>query len=1072
MIPTKTIVPRRPENLLSRPRLVDRLHQHVDRALTLVSAPAGYGKTTLLVDFSHDAPFPVCWLSLDESDQDLYAFVDGLVAALCRCFPNFGRLTGQVLQAGPDTGYNPSALAGAVVQDLIEHVPDFFGLVLDDYHVLDKSLEINQLIENLLRYRPDHFHLVIASRTVPPELPIVLLAARNQLASIGQADLAFTAEEVQALMSQMHQVNLTREQAEALVTASEGWITGILLSTAAMWQGMRDLLARASLQGAPETGVWDGPIYTYLAEQVFMVQPPELRNFMLTSSIPEEIDERLCREALGLTDVTCTLERLERRGVFLTVTVDDAGKSWYRYHHLFRDFLQSRLQTQDPDCFQALHKRTGSWFEAGEQWERAVAHYLAAGDFDQAGQAMDANVKRMFYTKRMRTLLAWYEALPEAFHSQFPRLLLFAARALIYLGRPDDALSVLSRAEIFLAEQDKEESSLFATLQRAGIRYIQGRYAELFDLAQKVLDKAQNYPAPTAEAHRLLGLACLNQSRPEEALTYLEASLELHCQLGLDFETAMGYVDLSVALDRLGQLSESWNYLEKAISFFRRIGPSDHLALALNNIACGRYCLLGDYEQALSYLQEALEVAQIAGAPRERAFALLSTADLYRDLGAVQQSLPLYAQAEQIARQLGDVALINFALSGAAQARLMAGDVTGALGLAIQACDQAQIRRDVYQLGLGYLTLGAAHLEAGDPAGALVEIEQAHDLLTQCGARRDLTRVFMLLARARQAAGDEQGGLAALGMALKIGIETQSYHYLVIEGQRVFDLFKRFLERNPADRRPAQIIERIRALPDVARKVVGGLAPAALPHSPSLRFYGFGPGSVEKDGEIISLTAWRSAQARYLTFYLLVHLTRSRDQILATFWPDFALGKAVAAFHWVKHKIHHALERQLIIFEDDLYLFELHPDCWFDVAAFESLLDGQGGRQVRLEQAIALCRGEFLEGYDEEWCLPIRERLRLRYRDALVELGGLYVMDQQFGRALSILSQAVAVDELHEPAIQALMRLHALDGRRRAALNLFNKLEQQLRQELGASPAPETRALYQAIQAGDAFAKA
>ncbi len=1069
MIPTKTIVPRRPENLLSRPRLVDRLHQHVGRALTLISAPAGYGKTTLLVDFSHDAPFPVCWLSLDESDRDLYTFVEGLVGALHRRFPDFGRLTDQALQGSPNSGPDPSALAGAIVQDMIEHVPDFFGLVLDDYHVLDQDLAINQLVESLLRYRPDHCHLVIASRTVPPELPIVLLAARNQLASIGQADLAFTTKEVQALMNQMHQVNLTLEQANALVTASEGWITGILLSTAAMWQGMRDLLARASLQDTPENEVWSGPIYTYLAEQVFMAQPPDLQNFMLTLSTPEEIDARLCREALGLTHVTCTLERLERRGVFLTVTVDDDGKSWYRYHHLFRDFLQERLRARYPDRFQALHRRAGAWFEADEQWERAVTHYLTAGDWLKAGRVMDASVRQLFWAKRMRTLLAWYEALPQALYSQFPRLLLFAGRALIYLGHLDEALPVLSRSEAFFAEQGKRESVLFAALQRASIYYIQGHYVELFESVQEVLDRAEPYPAPTAEAHRLLGLACLNLSRPEEALTHLKASLELHRQLGLDFEIAMSYVDLSLALGRLGRLSESWNCLEKAIDFFRRAGPSDHFALALNNVACERYYLLGNYKQALSYLQEALDVAQIASAPRERAFTLLSTADLYRDLGAVDHSLPLYAQAEQTARQLGDAPLINFALNGTAQAQLMSGDATSALGLAVQARDQAQSRGDVYQLGLGYLTLGAARLEVESPAKALDDIGQAHDLLTQCGARRDLTRTFMLLARARQAVDDEQGALDALEQALQVGIETQSYHYLVIEGQRIFDLLKQLLERHPADRRPAQIMERIRALPDVARETLGGLAPAALPHSPSLRFYGFGPGSAEKDSETISLATWRSAQARYLTFYFLVHPSRSRDQILATFWPDSAPGKAVATFHWVKHKIHRALERKLILFQDDLYRFELHPDCWFDVAAFESLLDGQDGRKVRLEQAVALYQGDFLEGYDEKWCWPIRERLRLRYRDALVELGELYTLDEQFDSALTVLRQAIAVDEWHEPTVRALMRLHALAGRRSVALSLFNKLEQQLRQELGASPAPETQDFYQAIQAGGDF---
>ena len=1074
MIPTKTLMPKRRSHLLRRSRLVDMVYRHVERAMTLVSAPAGYGKTSLLVDFGHDAAFSVCWLALDESEQDLHTFVNYLVAAIQHRFPDFGAPTLRTLTSNPEIHKQPSALAGVIVQDIMDHIHEFFVLVLDDYHTVESNAEINALTEALLKYRPEYWHLIIASRTVPRELPIILLTARSQIAYVGQADLAFTADEVQALMAQMHDIHLTQEQAAEIVTSSEGWITGILLSTTGMWQGMRDLLAQAVQRQTHGADSQQGPIYTYLAEQVFQGQPPALCDFMLVSSTLPEMNAYLCRETLRLDHAAQTLHALEQRGVFLTTVVDHDSGTWYRYHHLFHDFLQTRLRTQDPARFRGLHRQVADWFETNQEWENAVRHRLnvlkASTDEGQdmrvVAQTMDAGVRATFYAKRMETLVAWYEALPAALRPDFPRLQLFAGRALVNLGRPDEALPILRQGEENFAQRGQTEGMLFAAIERAGIWHARGRFADTLALVHELLPATADYSAPAAEAHRLAGLACLNLGQPQKAVEHLETSLQRYINLGWTNETAMTYLDLSLALLRIGHLCEGWSCQDKAIELYRQAGPSGRLAIALNNVACERYYLAGDYAQALDYLTEALEVAQTAGHPRAQVLALLSTADLYSDLGAVEQAMSLYTKAEQLARRLGDANLVNFAQTGIAQARLRAGDALSALSLAMQARDQAQRRQDVYQQGLCALTLGAAHLEVGDSGSALTELERGRDLLLQSDARRDLTRAYVLLARAHQAANAPARALEALGQALDIGVETQTFHHLILEGQRIFDLFKQQLEQNPSDRRPGVIMDRIRALPDVVRKTIGGLAPTALPHPPALRFYGFGPGRVDKEKDPIPVSVWRSALARHLTFYLLVFPPRSRDQITETFWPDVSRDKAGSTFHWAKHQIQHALGRALVSYEEGLYRIELDPDCWFDVSAFESLLKGQDGRQARLEQAVKLYQGDFLEGYDGEWCISIRKRLQFRFRDALLELGELYLAQDQFGHAFATLSQAIDVDDLHEPAVRALARLHALDGRRPAALDLLERLMRQLQEKLDTPPSPETQALYQAIQKG------
>ncbi len=1054
---TRTVIPQRRKKILRRPRLAEKMRGQLERALTLISAPAGYGKTSLLVDLCRDAPFAVCWLSLDESDRDLRAFVLHLLEAIQRRFPGFGGPSLRALDASPDFKRGVSALCNVLLQDLADHVPEFFVLVLDDYHMVDEMAAVGDLLGAIAKHADGRWHVVVSGRTVPGNLPAIDLVAQEQMAFVSQRDLAFTTGEVQLYLKLRHDLELTPGQAEELVASSEGWITGIVLATISVWGGIRDVLHQAQAQ--------DGPIYAYLADCAFEAQPKALRETMLTMSTLTEMNARLCRQALGLRGMESVLLQLERRGIFLT-TVEDEGVTHYRYHHLFRDFLQERLRASDPGRFARLHAQAADYFAAQGQWVDAVAHRRAAGDQQAAARTMEQGAKPIFLDGRLQTLVSWYESLPPALRPRFPRLQLYVARALFNLGRADETIPILHRAEGAFRERGETKQMLAAMLQQATARYVQGRYADTLDVARESLAacaaSGPDLPALTAEAHRLMGLACSNLGRSEQAVEHLQMALDLYQKLGRR-ETAVTYLDFASVLERLGRLGECWACQDKAIELYRATAPSGEFATALNNVAYGRHYLAGEYAPALALLREALDVARQAGSPRAQAFALLSEADVYRDLGALPEAQERYAQAEELARLLGHADLLNFALLGSAQTLAQTGELIPALGLAAQARDQAQQRGDVYQLGLACLALGAIHLQAGDAPTALTEVERGRDLLGQSGARRDLARACVLLARARQAGGAGDGALQALRQALDVGLETQTLHYLVVEGQHVFDLFKRLLEQNPADRRPAHVMDRIQDLPALARGLVGGPALAVLPQRPALRFYGLGPGYVERHGESVN---WRSAKSRYLTFYLLTHPPCSREQLFKLFWSQARQDDVRGAFYWTTSQARKALGRNLLVRERGFYKLAWEPDCWFDVAVFESLLDGQGQeRQAQLEDAISLYRGDFLEGYDAGWCMLLRERLRMRYRDALLELGQLYVQGQRSTDALAALNRAAALDDLHEPTICTLMRFYALDGQPRAALDLFHSLERQL-DELRALPDQETRSLYRSVQAG------
>jgi DNA-binding SARP family transcriptional activator len=678
----------------------------------------------------------------------------------------------------------------------------------------------------------------------------------------------------------------------------------------------------------------------------------------------------------------------------------------------------------------------------------------------------------MFYAGRVETLINWYEEIPGSLRPGFPILLLFVARAMIVLGRTGEAMPLLHQAEALFKQQSDAERALFAAVERANVCYTWGHYADTLAQAQEVLEQATDYPEPSALAHQLAGLAYLELGQPQEAVEHLRAALALCQKLGLLQETTTSYMNLSLALNRQGKLGESLDCLEQAIKLSRQAGPSHHLAMALNNVAYERYYLAGDYVQARDHLREALDVARLTGSSREQVFAMLSMADLYRDLGAVQEARELYAQARDLARRAGHTALVNYALLGDSLAVLRGdGDVIEAIGRASQARDQARGREDVYQLGLSYLALGLAHLETGELSTALQEIERGRDWLEQSDARRDLTRACVLQARALQLCGNQEGALEVLRQALDLGIETQTFHHLVVEGQRVFDLFRRLDRRNQGDRRTTRIMDRIRALPNAARDAIGGIAPTALPYTPKLRLYGFGPGRAEIDGHEVPTSAWQSRTPRHLIFYLLLHAPCSLEHILKVFWPGVDKSSARPTFHVVKQRVNRALGRRMITYVDNKYHLAWDPDCWFDVGAFESLLNGKDGRLERLKAATALYQGEFLNDYDAEWASAIRIHLRMRYRNALVELGELYMEQDEFAEGFSVLCRATPVDNLYEPASRALMRLYASDGRRDSALRHYERLRDYLRQDVGTVPDDQTQSLYEAIQTGASAAQ-
>ncbi len=427
ILATKLYIPPPRPRVVHRARLIDRLQAGLQRApgVILISAPAGFGKTTLVSEWlagrgGVTPPLPIAWLSLDKEDDDLPRFLAYFIAALQTIAPAVGEATLGALHASQPPPAD--VLLTALLNDLAALGETV--LVLDDYHVIE-SPAIEEALTFFVDHLPPQFRLVIATREDPP-LPLARLRARGQLTELRATDLRFTSAEAADFLNQVMGLNLAAADVAALENRTEGWIAGLQL-------------AAISMQGRSDTGsfiqAFTGShrfVLDYLMEEVLQRQPERVRGFLLQTAILDRLSGDLCNAVTGQPDGKAMLETLERGNLFV-IPLDDQRR-WYRYHHLFAEVLQAHLQEAQPDRVSELHRRASEWFEQNDLPADAIRHALAGEDFTRAADLIERVWLAMDLTYRSAAWLQWAQQLPAEMIRAHPVLCLGYAWALLNGG--------------------------------------------------------------------------------------------------------------------------------------------------------------------------------------------------------------------------------------------------------------------------------------------------------------------------------------------------------------------------------------------------------------------------------------------------------------------------------------------------------------------------------------------------------------------------------------------------------------------------------------------------------------
>lgn len=396
LLTTKLYTPTLRQNFINRRRILDRLDEALNRKLTLIAAPPGYGKTTLLSIWARERDIPAAWLSLDSEDNDLSMFFQYLIAALQTIYPQVGLVTLSQLKS-PQLPSKKAILA-TLINDL-DQVEDNFALILDDYHWIEEQ-RIHSSLSYLIDHLPEKLHLIIASRSDPP-LQLSRLRARSQLLEFRQSDLRMTPEEASYFMEESMGLSLSKEQVAALEARTEGWIAGLQLAALSV-KGKEDIDEFIETFGGSHRYVID-----YLADEVFSQQSAEIQSFLTQIAILDRISAPLCDVVSGREDSKEILHYLEETNLFL-IPLDDQ-RQWYRFHHLFLDYLRTALEGSDRA---ALHKKASQWFLSNQLYPEAVNHARATGDIPALTQAISKAAPRSFEQGSVSSLSNWLNSLP------------------------------------------------------------------------------------------------------------------------------------------------------------------------------------------------------------------------------------------------------------------------------------------------------------------------------------------------------------------------------------------------------------------------------------------------------------------------------------------------------------------------------------------------------------------------------------------------------------------------------------------------------------------------------------
>ncbi len=1114
------------QGLVPRPRLWARLDEGLRHQLTLVLAPAGYGKTSLLSRWVHRRrSFPVAWYTLEEEDADLHNFLTYLNAALAPCLPDISSRIREVLTA-PRVDLD---IASFLLIDGLAGLETPCALVLDDVQRVGVNREVLRLLDRILRHASPHFHLILSARREPPLATIPKLRAQGEVTELNETDTRFTPSEAMLLLTDIFGIEANPEAAARMVERTEGWPIALHLVYQAWARHGPEEVERLMEQ----FGGTMRQVYDYLARVVLEGQPKEVCTFLYRTSILEHLEPDVCNALTGRDDAIATLGYLERSGLFTFPA--DSRRTAYRYHALFREFLLRRLrETEGSNAVRGLHRVVAGWFLEHGRDEAAIEHLLSAGEYQAAGDLIGVIWTKLLYQSRVHILERWLKRFPRKLLEQQPRLLLAQAKLADIRGDLRKAEALCKKAEHLLRGEEDGDflHALYHEQARLAAASV-GDFPTANALERKALAHASTDDKRIVSLSRAAYYTYMSRGPSPEIFDLLQRAMDLAQHIDDPLVLADLFLMRAGIKGRQGHLLDSTEDRMTAMSLMESAGYRHGQSPSLGDTAY-QYYLLGDLEEASSQLQKAIALTQEFGRRSHYAYALNIRGLLYREQGRLEDARRSHEEALAIQKQLGEEYETAVTLNWLGTLNRFEGRLEEALRLGTESLNLREKLGNEYETGLSLIDVGAIHLERGEEEAAEEMWRRALDIFERRQARYEQTQLHFYLAVLAQRRGDEAALAEHLGKAMTLartyehGDPPRCLQIFLTEAEWTAPLLTHAIRRGlatacaecllprlgkpalkalvpllddaspEARARAARLLGRLRdvealkplyrhrrdADENVRNTIASAIASLLKVPPEPLRVQTLGGFRLWRGEQEIS--AWPRRSARNVLLLLLQHHPGpvASEALTEALWPDSTPDRAAQSLRRAISDLRQTLEPELpsylpsryVTISHGTYLMNLPEGSRVDDRDFEEDLhramkaphgtaDERRAAIERLETALRLYRGDYLPDVPfDDWVLRRREYLRELFLRGNRILASLYVDEGRNEEAITVADKILSMDPWDESAVMVKMKALAAEGRVSAALRAYETLRERLQNDLRLSPDEKLTAFYHRLR--------
>lgn len=1080
---TKLLPPRPAPELLSRPRLTERLAANLAHPITLVTANAGSGKTTFVADFlsTHSGPF--VWYQLDHTDADPWVFLGYVTYGIQQVVPGFGSAMFAYLQeSAGEMAHHPERAVDILLNEVQERVEEQLILVLDDYHHLGTETPVHAVLDRLLAYLPDVLHMMIISREMPP-LSFARLRTRTPQAIIDRDDLLFTDEETQQLFRKVFDLELTAAQLAEYRERTHGWITALQLVRQV---AQRTLSTTTSEDQKTHPDLIEilrqseRNIFDYFAEEVFADETSDIQQFMLRISLLNRIELDICAALYPDRNCARVLPALVRRNVFMTVASDGSGEE-YRLHPLFQSFLKRRLRAEiGRTGVAAEHLRCAEYFIERRIWEQAVRHFLAAEDFDRAARLIADHGEEWIVSGALGGLAAVADALPPASLEADPRAMAYRAEVARLRGEYDAAKSSFRQATDLLHARGDLEGEAEALHSLAAIARRQGEYDLAFAYLDRATELTESQSAVRMKCGNTRGLCLVALGQWTTAEREFREALQLAEDRHDEHFARLVAHNLGTPAGIRGDFGEALRWLSRMLRTDGQGAPVPQEAIAhLNMARC--YLYRGELEACEQHLDKALDRCQLFSLVALRGEILEAYGNLYRERRMVERATEFYQRSARAYDEAGiDIERVEL-LEERALLSLQVGDLLTARAYLDRLIDSRSVEKDGVGFYTASLSRGRVMIAQGEHSIADAELTLALNYFHDHGLYYYEAQACMALASCKLTLGKEPEMLVHLGRAVDLALRYDYEYWLqreVLLGPEIFST------EEAAELLPADLREQLAAAQPLAQKgAEAELTVVSLEAKPviDLTINMLGPVEIVRDpARPLSPDAWTTRRARDILCFIASrrHHRASKDLIIDTFWGETDPTVIERNFHPTVSHIRKALntnqtlKQNLLLYRDGDYL--LNPDFAYriDVEEFDRLVArGEATRRERqfdecircYQSAVDIYRGEFMQGSYDPWADEQRSYYRKQYLQLIEALANVAQKMGDWFKSIHLAQNILNDDPFREDIHCLLMRAHAALGNKSAVREQYDGLKLLLQKELGVDPVAETTSTYREL---------